>query len=233
MKTVLDLQKRLLADGFAPGKPDGLIGPATIGAVFAALDALATKRGKAPVPPAEAVAGLVPVEWMPFCKMDRVIVHWTAGANTASKTDRDHYHLLIEGDGKVVRGVPPITANAAPVKPGYAAHTLNCNTGSIGISLCGMAGAKEAPFSAGKSPITETQWETLKTVVAEVCARYAIPVTPGTVLSHAEVQTTLGIAQRGKWDIARLPFPPNVSGAREIGNRLRYSVSSILGRKAA
>lgn len=230
MPTVLDLQKRLAADGFPPGKLDGLIGPDTIKAALAMADALAAKRGQKPEPAAQPAAPVVPADWLPFCKMDRVIVHWTAGANKASALDKEHYHLLIEGDGKVVRGTPPITANAAPVKAGYAAHTLNCNTGSVGISLCGMAGAVESPFDAGEAPITDVQWERLKAVVAQVCARYAIPVTPGTVLSHAEVQGTLGIKQKGKWDISRLPFEPKIKGAREIGDRLRYSVSAILER---
>jgi N-acetyl-anhydromuramyl-L-alanine amidase AmpD len=153
--------------------------------------------------------------------MERVVFHWTAGSNKASATDKEHYHILIEGDGKLIRGDPAIDKNVSPVKPGYAAHTRGLNSGSIGVSLCGMAGATESPFNAGRTPITRIQWEILSTVLADLCRRYSIPVTRGTVLSHAEVQPTLGVAQRGKWDITRLPWDEGVRGALVVGNLMR------------
>lgn len=227
MTTVLALQRALLARGYDIGRSrdDGLIGPATLGAAVAAVNASPQVRAAEPVP---VPASIIPADWMPWAQMQRIIVHWTAGGNKASATDRKHYHLLVEGDGKLVRGDPPITANAAPIKAGYAAHTLNCNTGSIGVSLCGMAGAVERPFSAGKSPITMQQWAALPAILAALCRRYSIPVTPGTVLSHAEVQATLGIAQRGKWDIAILPFDPSLNTARKVGDQMRAAVKARL-----
>jgi N-acetyl-anhydromuramyl-L-alanine amidase AmpD len=159
--------------------------------------------------------------------MQRIIFHWTAGSNKASALDKKHYHILIEGDGKLVRGDPSIALNDSPVKPGYAAHTLNLNSDSIGISLCGMAGAKENPFVAGKSPITQAQWHQLSACLAQLCQRYAIPVTPKTVLSHAEVQPTLGIKQRGKWDIARLPWDLSMKDPIKVGNQMREMVKAI------
>jgi len=63
--------------------------------------------------------------WMPPAKMQRIIVHWTAGSHKASELDRAHYHILIQGDGSLVRGIPTIDLNQAPAKKGYAAHTLN------------------------------------------------------------------------------------------------------------
>src|SRR5688500_4067258 len=100
---------------------------------------------------------LIPSAWLPSVKMDRVIAHWTAGGHKATEFDRGHYHILIEADGKLVKGKPSIAANASPVKPGYAAHALNANSGSIGVSLCCMAGATESPFRAGNSPMTQRQ----------------------------------------------------------------------------
>jgi N-acetyl-anhydromuramyl-L-alanine amidase AmpD len=155
--------------------------------------------------------------------MDRVIWHWTAGRHQANAGDRRHYHVLIEGDGTLIRGVD-IALNVNPVKPGYAEHTLNCNGGSIAVSLCGMIGAQERPFKPGPEPITQAQWDKLPVVLAELCAAYGIPVTPRTVLSHAEVQGTLGIRQRGKWDIARLPFELGTVGATDIGDEMRAAV---------
>lgn len=173
--------------------------------------------------------GHVPADWMPAAQMNRVIVHWTAGAHRASGLDRSHYHILIEGDGKLIRGIPSIDLNdARGVKPGYAAHTLNCNTGSIGVSLCCMAGAVESPFNAGSAPMTRKQWDTIPPVLADLCRRYSIPVTPSTVLSHAEVQGTLGIKQKGKWDVSRLAFDPSVRGGTACGDLFRGGVLALV-----
>ena len=220
--STLALQRRLKALGFDPGGLDGVWGPSTLAAVNAALD----KLPGAVRPPGPAGAGSVPAEWMPWAKMDRCIWHWTAGTNKASSVDKKHYHIIIEGDGRLVRGNQPISANAAPINGPYAAHCLNCNTGSIGVSLAGMAGAKERPFNAGAYPITQAQWAVLAEVLADLCRRYAIPVTAGTVLSHAEVETTLGINQRQKWDTTRLPFDPSLIGAKAVGDQMRAAVKA-------
>ena len=175
MATTLEIQRRLQALGFSPGPldgidgpqtraavtefqrangltPDGIVGPITTAALFPA-DAAAPAPAPSPHPPA-AGAG-VPAAWMPQANMRGIIVHWTAGNHSASTTDRQHYHILIEGDGKLVRGNPSIALNSLPrAQPGSAAHTLNSNTGWIGVSLCCMAGAVESPFNAGRAPMT-------------------------------------------------------------------------------
>ncbi len=157
--------------------------------------------------------------------MQRVILHWTAGAGKANASDRQHYHAIIEDDGRIVPGNLPPEANAAIIegRP-YAAHTRNCNTGSVGVALAGMRGATERPFSPGPSPITAAQLDALAAHVAALCKRYRIPVTRETVLSHAEVQPTLGIAQRGQWDIAWLPGMAAPGNPVEVGDRLRALV---------
>ncbi|WP_245454971.1 peptidoglycan recognition family protein [Mesorhizobium sp. M9A.F.Ca.ET.002.03.1.2] len=161
--------------------------------------------------------------------MKRVICHWTAGSHSAGDTDKDAYHILVEGNGSLVRGRPSIMLNSGRVKSGYAAHTLNGNSGSIGVSVCCMAGAEERPFVAGQYPMTRTQWDALIVVVAELCKYYRIKVTPKTVLSHAEVESNLGIEQHGKWDFTHLPFDPTVVGARACGDRLRQQVMAAMG----
>lgn len=175
-----------------------------------------------------AAPGVVPAGWMPAAKMARIIVHWTAGTYTASALDVSHYHILINGAAELVRG-KSIKLNGLPkAQAGYAAHTLNCNTGSIGVSICAMAGAVESPFRPGNYPITPDQWAKLARVCADLCARYQIPVTPKTLLSHAEVQANLGIRQRGKWDIARLPFNSRLNTAKKVGDELRANVFLLL-----
>ena len=80
----------------------------------------------------------VPSSWMPSAKMERIIFHWTAGAHKASALDREHYHILVEADGHLVQGDRSIKDNEGPITGDYAAHTLNCNTGSIGVAVCCM-----------------------------------------------------------------------------------------------
>lgn len=239
MTSTLDIQRRLAALGYSPGALDGIPGPKTTAAVKQFQRArnltadgivgpltMAALFGAQPV--ATPAGGIVPADWMPAAKMQRIIVHWTAGAHKASGLDRSHYHILIEADGKLVRGIPSIDLNQAPARKGYAAHTLNCNSGSIGVSLCCMAGAVESPFTAGRYPLMPRQWEMLPKVLAALCKRYGIAVTRQTVLSHAEVQETLGIKQRGKWDIARLPFDLTVHGAVPCGDLFRAATKVLL-----
>lgn len=248
--TVAAMQRALIARGYdlGTGGPsgrgdDGDVGPRTrtalrafqasaglpVTARFDAATEAALAAGAASVAQAEpGRAGVVDPSWMPAAKMDRIIVHWTAGAHRASELDRGHYHILIEADGRLVRGKPSIRANQAPAGAGYAAHTLGCNSGSIGVSLCCMAGAVENPFDAGSAPMTRAQWDRLPEVLADLCRRYAIAVGPRTVLSHAEVQDTLGIRQRGKWDIARLAFDPSVRGAKACGDLFRARTAALL-----
>jgi len=223
--TVLALQRRLTALGFDTGGIDGAIGPATLAAINEALNRL---PGAPLAPQSLPPAGVVPLDWMPWAAMTRIIFHWTAGQYAASKDDRKHYHILVEGDGKLVRGIPTIDLNDAPIKPGYAVHTLNCNGDAIGTSMCGMAGAVESPLAVGKAPLTEEQWNRLVSVHVALCRRYTINVSRKSLLSHAEVQETLGIKQRGKWDVAVLPFDRSIKGARAIGDRMRAEVAARL-----
>lgn len=201
---------------------DGVAGPMTIAKLH---EALATAK---PAPAIPSAGKVVPANWMPPGRLERIIVHWIAGQHRASALDRSHYHILIESDGALVRGDCSISANGIGGTGQRASHTLNCNTGSIGVSLCCMAGAKEQPFEPGKAPITVEQWVKLPQVVADLCRRYDIPVSPKTVLSHAEVQNNLGIKQRGKWDISRLAFDPSVKGAKACGDLLRSAVAALL-----
>lgn len=163
--------------------------------------------------------------------MKRIIVHWTAGQHKASALDREHYHFLVEGDGTVIEGTFPVAANESTVDGHYAAHTKGCNAGSIGVSMCCMVGARQQPFVAGPAPMTLPQWNAMVGLVARLAVQYRIPVRPDTILSHAEVQGTLGIAQRGKWDISRLAFDAGVVGAKACGDKLRAEVAKAIAAR--
>ena len=238
MATTLDIQRRLSELGFSPGPLDGLTGPQTRAAVMefqranglvvdgivgpittAALFPADAAPAPAP-PPAAGAGGGVPAAWMPNANIVRIHVHWTAGGHKANATDKKAYHFLIEGDGRLVRGNNPISTTTA--------HTRGANTGAAAVALCCMAGAVESPFNAGRAPMTRVQWDALPPVLASLCRRYGLAVSPHTVLSHAEVQGTLGKPQSGKWDITRLPFDLNVRGATAVGNLFRQRTSALL-----
>jgi hypothetical protein len=153
--------------------------------------------------------------------MKRIIIHWTAGGHTPTEEDKAHYHLLIDGAGRTHRGKWPISANIAPRKGLYAAHTLNLNTGSIGIALAAMAGAQERPFIPGRAPITPAQVSALVVMIRGLCNESKIKVSRETVLSHAEVPPTLKVKQRGKWDIAWLPGMAAPGDPVKVGDHIR------------
>lgn len=155
--------------------------------------------------------------------MKRIILHWTAGWNTASDLDREHYHAIVEGDGNVVYGKYRPEDNESTSTP-YAAHTRALNTGSIGVAVAGMVGATESPFYRGKAPINKTQIVAMADLVAELALTYDIPVTRKTVLTHAEVEPTLGVWQTGKWDINWLPGEDAPLDPIEAGDMIRSLV---------
>lgn len=157
-----------------------------------------------------------------------IVFHWTAGGPKASALDRQHYHFAVQQDGSIMPGERTPEDNLNTRDGSYAAHTLNANTGRIGVAMCGMMGAIERPFLAGPSPITWGQVNALCGLLAILCRRYSIPVTRQAVLSHAEVQPTLGITQRGKWDVAWLPGMTAVGNPVEIGDRIRADVLRMM-----
>lgn len=249
--TTLEIQRQLAALGFDPGPIDGIMGPRT----RTAIRAFQTSRGllvdgivgpqtraaftaarPSPTPPASSpvapssspAASIVPAAWMPRAAMRRVHLHWTAGAYAANGLDQNAYHLLIDGTPRLVRGKWPISANVTCPRGAYAAHTLNANTGAIGVSICCMGGPGVTMANHGKYPMKREQWKMAVQAIAELCRFYSIPVTDKTVLTHAEVQPNLGIRQNGKWDIATLSFDRSFDTARKVGDRLRREVAARL-----
>jgi hypothetical protein len=151
----------------------------------------------------------------------RIIIHWTAGGPKASVLDKQDYHFLYQADGAVVAGALPPEENIRVNDHIYGAHTFRLNTGSIGVSFCGMAGAIFSPFSAGRYPLNMPQIEAGCRHVAGLAKHYGIPIDRKSILTHAEVQPTLGVKQRGKWDIRWLPGMTDVGDAVEVGDKLR------------
>lgn len=173
---------------------------------------------------------VVPIKYIQPCSMERIILHWTAGPGKSRRDEWGHYHFVIDQD-LVINPGKAILANANTKDGDYAAHTLNCNQGSIGVSMAGMRQAVERPFNPGPDPITEAQWNLTLELIAQLAVAYKIPTKPTTILTHAEVQDNLKIQQRGKWDITILPWNQTVNTAREVGDLMRTTVQRIIDKK--
>jgi hypothetical protein len=159
-----------------------------------------------------------------MAELQRIILHWTGGGPKASSLDKRHYHFLTEASGRIVRGDLPPEANISTGDNSYSAHTRALNTGSIGFAFCGMAMAQPSPLFLGSYPLNELQLQAGLDHIGSLCRRYGIPVTRRTVLTHAEVQPTLGVMQRGKWDIRWLPGMKAIGDAVAVGDVLRARI---------
>jgi hypothetical protein len=155
-------------------------------------------------------------------KPKRIILHWTAGAYKPNDVDLRSYHYVIDGDGKPHVGVP--VANNMRRLTGvrtseYAPHIAGWNSYSVGVSFAGMHGAQErGPW--GKWPLTQEQVIAGCYFVGQLCRAWDLPVTPGTVHTHAEADWRHGVKQNGKWDINVFPWDPNLS-REEVSAQLR------------
>jgi len=156
--------------------------------------------------------------------LHRIHMHWTGGAYGDIALERAHYHLIVLEDGRTVSGDLKPEANANTTDGRYAAHTRAANSGAIGVSVDAMGGAKESPFNAGKYPITEIQLQSLAREVADLCETYDIPVSRWSTLTHAEIQPTLNIRQRWKWDITWITGMRKPGNAIEVGDIIRNMI---------
>lgn len=162
-------------------------------------------------------------------EVDRVILHWTGGGANPAQPDLRAYHALIDQSLTLHRGKFSADDNIDTSDRIYAAHTLQANTRAFGLSLCGMHGAVENRTN-GPVPITRNQFELSAQLTAQILLAAGLPCERHTALSHAEVQETLGIQQRGKWDINVLPWRTDLKGARVIGDYWRDQIRGHMGQ---
>lgn len=156
--------------------------------------------------------------------MKRIIIHWTGGTYQPNQAEYEHYHYLVTGDGLVLKGkyTPEDNLNCADFK--YAAHCGGGNTGSIGVAMCGMADySPQKGISSTKYPLKKIQCERCFKLVAELCKKYNIKITPDTVMTHYEFgKTHPDTSSAGKIDIVCLPA--YVVSSEKIGNFIRNKV---------
>lgn len=213
MISTRDLQARLWALGYNPGPVDGMMGPATRAARDKAMSDMGVSRAEELIHP----SGL-----------HRIHLHWTAGAYGVIGMERRAYNGLVDQDGNRHDGEFHFNTQGSYRVGRAASHTLNANSGAIGLAADAMAGAREHPFDPGPHPMTEAQIEGLCEWAAELSVAYDIPVSRWSILTHAEVQPTLGIRQRWKWDIRWLPGMDGVGSAIEVGDMLRKRIARMV-----
>lgn len=196
-------------------------------------------------------------EWpdAPIVGIERMILHWTAGesdipnggSHFAAPDEYRRYHILVEHDEgetpdpaddliHVLAGVP-IERNAGSVKgmhgahndpeKGYAAHTRGFNSGSLGLSLCGMRGAVDyrpgGDVDPGPSPISSRQVEVMVGLIVQFCQLWGYSPTEDRVFTHWEAGAIHDRPQGGRWDISWIPG--HVFTRRDVGPWIRRQVS--------
>ena len=190
-------------------KVDGMNGPNTRRAVAEALAMHGGRRAKDLFDD----SGIIGIVW-----------HWTASHHEVTADDLAHYNDVHDFEGNSYDGAAPAMhqVNYDWRRGIGVSHTKNMNSGFIGQSVAAMAGAEGWPsLKWGNSPLT---WEGIDAMLArsaEYCEDFNIPVSPWSTLSHAEVEPTLGVKQRNKWDYMVLPGMEKVTSARECGDILR------------
>ena len=153
--------------------------------------------------------------------MNKIIIHWTAGGWFPNATDKEHYHFLIDKNGKTINGKFKVEDNENCHDGKYAAHSGGGNTGSIGVAMCGMFNFKNSK-NVGQYPLTKVQCEACFKLVAQLCKKYLINV--NNVLTHYEFGLLHpNTSSAGKIDIIYLPAYPEIK-QNEIGEFIRNKV---------
>ncbi len=200
-------------------------------------------------------------EWpkRPIEGIERMILHWTAGdrdipnggIHIATPEEMFRYHILVEHDEgptpdpaddeiNVLAGVP-IERNTGDLsgrsaahndpRKGYAAHTRGFNTGSLGLSLCGMRGAVDyrpgGDVDPGPSPISSRQVEVMIGLIVQFCRIWGYAPTEDRVFTHWEAGALHGRDQGSRWDIGWIPG--HIFERRDVGPWIRRYASETIG----
>jgi len=152
-----------------------------------------------------------------------VVWHWTAGAYGVIDFEKDHYNFIFDTDGNTYDGNHTISeqVNYDWRKGIGASHTKSLNTGWLGCSVDAMGDAKGWPMDWGTYPLTWEGIDAMLETTAEICEEYDVPVSKWTILTHAEVQPTLGVKQNNKWDYMVLPGDNSPRDPVHVGDEMR------------
>ena len=96
--------------------------------------------------------------------------------------------------------------------------------------MCGMYVPKNTDIKDTKFPLTKIQCEAAFKLIAELCKKYNIKITPQTVLTHYEFgQAHPKTSSYGKIDIIYLHAYPDIT-KNEMGNFIRSKVRWYFGK---
>jgi len=152
-----------------------------------------------------------------MASLTKIAIHWTAGVYTPNATDKQHYHFLIDGDGKVIKGTHKPQDNENCTDGNYAAHLGGGNTGTIGVAICGMY--------SSSYPIKRVQLEACCKLIAELSKQYSIPIKNTTIFTHSEFgERNPHTTSNGKIDIDKLPCIALYT-RKECGDWLRNKIN--------
>lgn len=152
-----------------------------------------------------------------MASLNRITIHWTGGGYKPNNIDKQSYHFLIGGDGRVYKGkyTPEDNINCTDGK--YAKHCGGGNTGNIGVAICGMWNKDY--------PIRRIQLEAMCKLVAELSIKYGISISTKNILTHMEYgKAHPSTSSYGKIDIDNLPCVC-VWGYKNVGNWIRNKVN--------
>jgi hypothetical protein len=154
--------------------------------------------------------------------------HWTAGAKGIIQLERKSYNALADAEANVYDGLFRPEAQATYAVGRAASHSLNANSHRASVAMDCMAGARERPLRMGSAPMTDGHIDGMLSETAVWMKQFGILKSKFTTLSHAEIQGTLGIRQRNKWDITVLPGMTEVKSATWVGDHLRERLDDYL-----
>jgi len=154
-----------------------------------------------------------------------IVFHWAASSYNVTNDTTKHYNGLFDHTGIEYDGGAPAGHQAQYSRTYGVSHTLNNNTGFVGLAVSGMGDAS-ANWGAnsvdqGKWPLTWKGVDAMLKKGAFYCKQYDIRPSKWTTLTHAEVQPSLNITQRGKWDFQVLPESTTLLSPIVCGDILR------------
>lgn len=157
--------------------------------------------------------------------MKRIIIHWTGGSYNINSSVLNSYHYAVTNTGGVIPCNHRPEDNENCQDDNYAPHTGGGNTGSIGVSMLGMYYTKGQSPKDSKYPLTKKQCEATFKLVADLCKKYNIAVSPDTVMTHYEFgKKNPKTTSAGKPDITYLAPYPDIK-PQDCGTFIRTKVN--------
>lgn len=127
-----------------------------------------------------------------------IILHWTGGNYKPNTTDKQHYQLLIDGEGNKIPNLPM----------GIGANTAGMNSITYNVACCG---------GLSQTPLKKKQCESMFEAVAQIIKQYNLNISD--VYTHYEVGELCKAYQKGD--------KPNITGLLPWNNYLKDNIGKV------